>query len=416
MNDVWIMGIDSTPVGRFPDKEHTTLVREACVGAMADAQLRDPGVIGGIWFGNVSMDYWGTPYTRGQYSLAPLVHDGLMPKGIPTINVEAGCATGSLAFHGAVNSILAGKCDVALAVGVEKMYVPNDQKGYFKHIEDSIDAKSIEMYKQQAELIGTTFEPGFDRSAAMDLYALWALTHANRYGTTQEHLAIASSKNHCNAVGNPRAQYRFPLTVDEVLQDREVVYPITRAMCAPVGDGSAAVLVCSGKHLKTCSAEVQERAVRIRANELANGIGMFDVSWEDDRAPVIAARRAYEAARLTPEDVDIVELHDATSFAEIQLVEDLGFCRRGEGGAYTASGATARDGEVAVNPSGGLVSRGHPLGATGIVMLNELCLQLRGEADEIQVDKVKIGMAENGGGVLGNDIAMCSITILDRPG
>lgn len=154
--------------------------------------------------------------------------------------------------------------------------------------------------------------------------------------------------------------------------------PLTRAMCAPVGDGAAAALVCSQSYLDSCPAEVRERAVRVRASEVACGV--FDTSWEDDRAPVIAGRRAFRSAALTPADIDLVELHDASSFAEIHILEDLGFCKRGKGGEFTASGATAIGGELPVNASGGLVSRGHPIGATGLMMLNEIAIQLRGEA------------------------------------
>src|SRR5439155_4821326 len=211
---------------------------------------------------------------------------------------------------------------------------------------------------------------------------------------------------------NPRAQYRFPMTVDEVLADRIVAEPLTRAMCAPTGDAAAAVVVCSEDHLRTVPREVRERALRVRGHAL--GGGTFDVSWHDMRAPVLAAAKAYEEAGITPGDVDVVELHDASSFAEIHLVEDLGFCERGDGGPFTASGATARDGQIPVNPSGGLVSRGHPIGATGIFMLAELARQLRGEAGDIQVPDAAIGLAENGGGIIGNDVAVCSVTILER--
>jgi len=187
--------------------------------------------------------------------------------------------------------------------------------------------------------------------------------------------------------------------------------PFTRAMCAPIGDAAAAVLVCSRKFLQSQPAEVRSRAVRVRGHGIAGGNP--DGSWQDDRAPVLAARRAYQMAGLKPSDIDLVELHDATSFAEIHLIEDLGLCPRGQGGPFTESGATARDGKIPVNPSGGLVSRGHPIGATGLMMLNELCLQIRGEAGAIQVSKARIGLAENGGGLIRKDLAACVVTILE---
>jgi acetyl-CoA acetyltransferase len=172
------------------------------------------------------------------------------------------------------------------------------------------------------------------------------------------------------------------------------------------------VVVCSEDYLRKVPREVRERALLVRGHALAGGT--FDVTWDDLRAPVLAAAKAYEEAGIGPTDVDVVELHDASSFAEVHLVEDLGFCERGDGGPFTASGATARDGKIPVNPSGGLVSRGHPIGATGILMLAELAQQLRGEAGEIQVPGAAIGLAENGGGIIGNDGALCSRSFRSR--
>jgi acetyl-CoA acetyltransferase len=246
----------------------------------------------------------------------------------------------------------------------------------------------------------------------MDVYAVLAASHMRRYGTSAEQIAAAAAKNHTAAVGNARAQYRFPMSVQAVLADRMVVDPLTRAMCAPRGDGAAAVLVCSDRFLAEQPAAVRERALLVRGHAIAGG--RTDGMWEDDRAPVRSAAATYHMAGLRPSDIDVVELHDATAFAEIHLVEDLGLCPRGAGGPFTASGATQRGGEVAVNPSGGLVSRGHPIGATGLMMLTELALQLRGEAGDLQVPDARIGLAENAGGFQGLDVAVCATTILER--
>lgn len=417
MSEAFILGAYSTSVGRFPEKSPKDLTRDAYLGALADARLNNPEVIGGSWFGNMMMDYWGQPYVKGQLCMSPLMSEGLFPRGVATINVEGGCATGSLAFHGAVTSVLAGQCDVALAIGVEKMYDAKHPHGALKCIGNALDWLDPDswrrLYRQTAEASESQFETGPERSIAIDIYALWARSHMHKYGTTVRQIAAAASKNHNNSATNARAQYRFPMDVEEVLRDRAVSGPLTRSMCAPIGDGAAALLVCSGEYLSDCSPEAKARAVPIRAHEIAGG--QFDSSWEDDRAPVIAARRAYRAAGVTPEDIDIVELHDASSFAEIHLVEDLGLCKRGQGGPFTESGATTRGGKVAVNPSGGLVSRGHPIGATGLMMLNEICVQLRGEAGEGQIDSPRYGLAENGGGIVGNDIAVCAVSILERP-
>lgn len=417
MSEVFILGAYSTAVGRFPDKGLKDLTRDAYLGALADASLEDPAVIGGAWFANMMMDFWGQPYVKGQLCVAPLMSEGLFPRSAATINVEGGCATGSLAFHGAVMSVLAKQSDVALAIGVEKMHDASRPHGVLQCIGNALDWLDPEswqsLYRKTAEESGSQFETGPERSIAIDIYALWARSHMHHFGTTVGQIAAAAAKNHTNSVANPRAQYRFPLSVEEVLSDRVVSGPLTRAMCAPIGDGAAAVLVCSRKYLETRSPEAKARAVPIRALEIAGG--QFNSGWTSDRAPVVAARRAYSKAQLTPGDIGLVELHDASSFAEIHLVEDLGFCERGQGGPFTASGATRLDGSVPVNPSGGLVSRGHPIGATGLMMLNEICVQLRGEAGGNQIDDLRYALAENGGGIVGNDVAVCSISILERP-
>ncbi len=413
-DDVFIVGIFSTPAGRCFEQSPKDLVRAAYLGVLADARV-DGGEIGHVWFSNMMLDFWGQPNIKGQVCLQPLVLEGFLPAGVATCNVEAACASASMAFNGAWKDILSRQCELSLAIGMEKMYDPHRRDEFFVRLEKGTDFLDPQMWIDQYEFVaadcGTKFERGLDRSLAIDIYALWAKTHMARYGTSARHIAHAAAKNHTNSVGNPRAQYRFPMDVDAVLADRMVSAPLTRAMCAPIGDAAAAALLCSGDFLRSLPHDVRRRAALVRGHAVAGG--RMHATWEDDRAPVVAARRAYAMAELTPEDIDVVELHDATSFAEIHLVEDLGFCRRGEGGPFTASGATARDGMMPVNPSGGLVSRGHPIGATGLMMLNELCLQLRGEAGDLQVPGAQIGLAENGGGIIGNDLAACAVTILE---
>jgi acetyl-CoA acetyltransferase len=413
-DDVFIIGIHSTPTGRFFDQSPKDLVRAAYLGVLEDAQI-DGNAIGHIWFSNMLLDFWGQPNVKGQVCLLPLVEEGLLPAGVATSNVEAACASASLAFNGAWKDILSGECEVSLALGMEKMYDPNRRAEFFVRLEKGTDFLDpqiwLDQYQRMAADCGTRFERSPDRSIAIDIYALWAKTHMARYGTTARQIAHAAAKNHTNSVGNPRAQYQFPMDVDAVLADRMVSDPLTRAMCAPIGDAAAAALLCSGAFLADLPARVRRRAVLVRGHALAGG--RMQASWEDDRAPFVAARRAYQMAELDPADIDVVELHDATSFAEIHLVEDLGFCPRGEGGPFTASGATARDGTIPVNPSGGLVSRGHPIGATGLMMLHEVCIQLRGDAGAMQVPEAQTGLVENGGGLIGNDLAACAVTILE---
>ncbi|GAA5113203.1 thiolase family protein [Haloechinothrix salitolerans] len=412
IRDTYILGIGVTPVGRYPDRSFTDLVADAYGSAVKDAQLADPDRIEGTWFSNMLADFWGLRAMRGLATLAPLVEDGLFPNGQRITNVEAGCASASAAFNGAWSAIQSG-ADLTLAIGVEKMN-PNDGRGaeLLEWMNGGLPESYWEPFRRLADQLGVGFGFGSDRSMAMDVYALLALSHMRDYGTTIEQIAASAAKNHTNAVHNPRAQYRFPMSTDDVLADRVIADPLTRAMAAPRGDGAGAILVCSEDFLTEQPTSVRDRALKVRGHSLAGG--RINASWEDQRSPVVSAAQTYQMAGLTPRDLDLVELHDATSFAEIHLIEDLGLCERGHGGPFTASGATQLDGEIPVNPSGGLVSRGHPIGATGIMMLYELAVQLRGEAGETQVPNARIAMAENGGGIVGLDIAVTATTILER--
>lgn len=412
IRETYILGIGVTSVGRYPDRSFTDLVSEAYGAAIKDAALAEPARIEGTWFASVLADYWGLRAMRGNGLLAPLVDGGVFPDGQRITNVEAGCASGSAAFNGAWSAIQAG-ANATLAIGVEKMN-PND--GAVSELLQWMDGGLPESYwdafRRLADELDVAFEFGPDRSLAMDIYAILAMSHMRDYGTTIEQIATCAAKNHTNAVHNPRAQYRFPMSTDEVLADRVVADPLTRAMAAPRGDGAGAVFVCSRDFLKKQPVSVRQRAIKVRGHAMAGG--RVNARWEDPRSPVIAAEQAYRMAGVRPSDLDLVELHDATSFAEVHLIEDLGLCDRGQGGPFTASAATQIGSEMPVNPSGGLVSRGHPLGATGIMMLNELAVHLRGEAGEIQVSDAQLALAENGGGLVGLDSATTSVTILER--
>ncbi|HYF27160.1 MAG TPA: thiolase family protein [Baekduia sp.] len=416
MDDVFVIGVHGTDVGRHLERSFTDLVEEAWTGALAEAGI-EPERITHAWFGNYMMDFFGGRMLRGQEVVGPLVQRGVFPDGVAIVNVEGGCASGSLAFSSACQHVRLGISDVALAFGAEKMHdTRRPGNEVLEWMEGGVGGLNPQAFwgpiEELAADVGTEVERGGDRSVAMDVYAIWARSHMAAYGTRPEHIAAAAAKNHTNSVGNPRAQYRFPMTVDDVLADRTVCDPLTRAMCAPRGDAAAAVIVCNARALAGLPSEVRDRALRVRGHAVAGA--RRDARWDGERAPVRAIREVYAQTGLGPADVDLVELHDATSFAELHLVEDLGLCARGEGGPFTASGATARDGQVAVNPSGGLIARGHPIGATGILMLNEVALQLRGEAGDVQVPgDPRIGLIENGGGITGNDVAVCAVTVLE---
>jgi acetyl-CoA acetyltransferase len=415
MSDAYIIGSYSTAFGRRPEDSVKDLTREAYERVLADAGLDDGDRIESSWFGNCGMWTDDQGSIRGQVCLTPLVREGRFPERIPLTNVEGGCATASLALNGAWKDILSGQADVSLAMGVEKTFYPDapekTAKIYFGGI-DQYDPEEWERYYREAgEVAGKPFEPGPDRTIFMDTYAMQACHHMKRYGTTQRQIAAGAAKNHNHGSMNPNAQYRFRMTAEEVMADRPVTYPLTRAMCAPVGDGAAAAIVCSEQLLKTLPAPVRKRATRIAGQGLSGGKYR---SLDEDGLSRFAAERAYRMAGIGPEQIDVAEVHDATSFCEIFQVEMMGFCPRGEGGAFVESGATTLGGEIPVNTSGGLVSKGHPVGATGLSMTAELVAQLRGESGERQVDGARWALAENGGGVIGFDEAACSVLILHR--
>lgn len=412
---VYIIGTYSTPFRRWPDKSFKELTREAYIGSIHDAGLDDPQAIEAAWFGNCVMHYWGQPMVRGNIAFIPLVKEGLFRDRAPVINVEGACATGSLALSGAYKEIRAGDADITVAVGVEKLYDPLNPAAILPEFgkgADQFDSQEwIEHYKQIGKDLNQPFNPAPDRSIAMDTYAMQARLHMHLYGTTSEQIAAACAKSHTNGSLNPLAQYRFAMSVEKVLTDRMVSDPLTRAMCAPVGDGAAAAVLCSAKALAQMPGRIQERAVKIKALAISGGKYRGKSEAGLSRA---AADRAYEMAQITPVQVDVAEVHDATSFCEIYQTEMLRFCSEGQGGPFAASGATALDGLIAVNPSGGLVSKGHPIGATGLSMCHELVTQLRNEAGERQVRNAHIGLQQNGGGIIGLEEALCAVAIYER--
>ncbi len=417
MSDVYIIGSACTPFGKHPDLSFQDLARQAYLEVLADSGLpsHDSALIEQAWFGNCGMGQWGQGGIRGQVAFTPLVEEGLFPERVPMINVEGGCATASFAFHGAWKDILSGQAQVSLAIGVEKLVSPDDPARTAAIFATGIDQlepqRWMDYYRRAGEESGKPFETGPGRTLYMDTYAMQAAWHMKRWGTTQRQIAAGAAKNHHHGSLNPKAQYRFSMTVDEVMADRPVSFPLTRSMCSPMGDGAAAALLCSAEALAHFPAAARARAVRIRTSQLSGGKYR---SLDEPGLSRIAADKAYARSGLTPADVDVVELHDATSFCEIYQLEMLRLCPDGEGGRFIESGATALGGALPVNTSGGLVSKGHPVGATGLSMVHETCLQLRGEAGERQVRDARIGLIENGGGVMGFDEAACAVTLLEK--
>ncbi|MCB2188094.1 MAG: thiolase family protein [Deltaproteobacteria bacterium] len=415
MRDVYVIGAYTSQFKKWPDKSFKDLTREAYLGVLADAGLPDGREIEFAYFGNCAMGHWGQGMIRGQVCFQPLVKEGLFPERVPLINVEGACATGSMAFHGAWKDILSGQSELTLAMGVEKIFLPDDPVKTFSMFDEGIDnhdrSDLLRVYHAAAEKCGRPFETGPGRTIFMDTYAMQACYHMWRWGTTAEQIAVACSKNHYHGSLNPKAQYQFEVPVEKVMADRLISYPLTRSMCAPIGDGSAAALLCSADYLRNLPPAVQNRAVRVAASALTGGKLR---SLDEPGLSHVAAQKAYRQAGVGPADIQVAEVHDATSFCEVFQVEMMGFCPMGQGGPFVGEGATKLDGQIPVNTSGGLVSKGHPIGATGLSMIYELCQQLRGEAGPRQVQGAAWALQENGGGVIGFEEAACSVIILNK--
>jgi acetyl-CoA acetyltransferase len=412
--DVYIIGTAMTKFGKHIEKGVKTLTGEALELVLKNCGLERKDMEA-AWFSNGGWGYHSFQHAiRGQVALSA---NGL--EGIPIVNVENACASGSTALHSAWVAVKAGIYDCVLAIGAEKMYC-DDRAKTMLFFMSGADVEELPAFlakfqederlrreKEAREMgIDIPMEKQNGHSAFMDLYSIGARMHMNKYGTTQRQLACIAAKAHNNSVHNPNAQFTFPMTVEEVLADKEVSYPLTRSMCAPIGDGAAAAVLCSERFLKERG---PGRAIRIRASVLKSGTrdGESDICAR-------ASKAAYEMAGLGPEEIDVVEVHDATAFGELHQTEQMGFCPVGEGGPFAESGATAIGGKIPVNPSGGLIARGHPIGGSGLAQIYELVGQLYGEAGHRQVQGARIALAENGGGFLGLGEAAMGIHILER--
>jgi acetyl-CoA acyltransferase len=412
VKEVYIVGIGMTGLGKFVDQSVKDLSKQSVSAALNDAGI-ELDKIQAAWFSNTRQALLeGQNAIRGQCALRPL---GL--QRVPITNVENACASGSSALLQAVAHIRADMCDLALVVGTEKMFFPEKRDAMFAafmggtdiyrlaEFQKTVDNQALHMIPEELRDLDTG-----QRSFFMDSYAAQARVHMDKFGTTQRQLAAVAAKNHWHSTMNPLAQYQNDMTIDEVLSGRLISWPFTLPMCAPISDGSAAVIICSKSSLSNFD---KNRAVRIRGISLVSGTDR----QADDFANHIgrnAALDAYEAAALDPADIDIAEVHDATAYSEIQQIENLGLCPIGEGGLFSEQGHTTLGGKIPVNTSGGLVSKGHPVGATGIMQLHELVTQLRGEAGTRQVINAKIGVAENGGGFYQTEEASTVVTVLQR--
>jgi acetyl-CoA acyltransferase len=389
MEKVLIAGVGMTPFRKSPGRG----VRDLAVTAANEA-LEQAGVAASdveqVFMGNaVAGVISQQEMIRGQVAFRESELAGK-----PVINIENACASGGSALHLGWQAIAAGVCDVVLVVGAEQL-THADKSRTFNALRGSTDIDEI-----------GEAEPGVvaANSILMDFYAEEARNYLKTYGATSEDLARVAVKNRTNAAFNPLAQYREPQTVEQVLGGRMIVEPLTLAMCSPVSDGGAAVVLCSEDYARRLSGPT----LTIRASQLAGGNGAGSSPVTD------AAAKAYEQAGLGPDDFDVIELHDAAAPAELIQYSEIGLCDEGEGYYLLRAGDTEIGGRIPVNTSGGLLSRGHPLGATGLAQIVELWTQLHGRADGRQVQGAQTAMAVNSGGWLGGTYAVAVATIVQR--
>lgn len=383
MRPVAVIGIGKTPFGAFPDQNLRSLAVEASQNAMADAGV-GPEAVEAFYLGN-----FAGPSFVGQSHLAPYVAGPMGITGIPCTRVEAACASSGSAFFHGVSAVGAGLYDLVLVAGVEKM--------------------TSQETPRVAEILAMAGECASEGKAGATFPALFAMIarrHMYQYGTRREHLAAVAVKNHANAAKNPGAHMRKVITLEQAMAGKPIAEPLNVYDCSLVSDGAAAVILCPLDRAK----EFTLKPVRVIG--IAQTSDYVALDRKEDittfRAVRAAAEKAYAMAGIGPKDVDVAEVHDCFTIAEIIAIEDLGFVQKGRGGFYSAEGCTAIDGELPVNTSGGLKAKGHPVGATGVAQICDLVTQLRGEAGPRQVARNRIGLAQN----LGGSGASCVVTIL----
>ena len=373
MRSVSIIGTGMTPFGAHPELTIQDLAAEAGRQSLDDALVTSDRVEA-LYLGN-----FAGPSFAGQNHLAPFAGSALGLDRVPCTRFEAACASGGSAFFHAYTAVAGGLYDLVLVIGVELMTSQST-------------ARTTDILAAAGDLggevkAGATFP---------SLFAMIAQRHMYQYGTTREHLAAVAVKNHANGAKNPLAHLRKPITMEKALAGRMIAEPLTLYDCSLISDGAAAVLLCPSDR----AAEFSEKPVRILGVAQASDHVALDEKDDITTFPAVqaAAEKAYRAARLGPEDIDFAELHDCFTIAEIIALEDLGFVKRGQGGPATLEGYTSPDGAKPVNSSGGLKSKGHPVGATGVAQIREVVEQIRSNCGERQLRKTGVGLTENLGG------------------
>lgn len=386
MTEVYVLGVGMTKFGRYPDLSLRSMGREAAMSALTDA---------GVTPRDISVLVCGTARSgmlQGRESgVGQLIGWEMGINSIPVYNVKNYCASGSTAFDVARLAIASGEHDIALAVGIEKL--------------SSRVGQGAALTSDGMEIEG---DLGFSPPA---YFGMLARRHMELYGTTREQMAMVTVKNREYAQLSPYPQYRDPVTVDDVLNAMPVADPLTLLDCCPTSDGAAAAVLVSERVLSRFG---RDRSVRVDASVLQTGIyeQVKDMTTFD--LDVRTSTAAYERAGLGPQDVDVAEVHDAFTIAEIVHYEDLGFCAKGDGGRFVQEGHSRIGGPTAVSTGGGLLARGHPLGATGLAQVHEITTQLRGEAGGRQQPNAKVGLTHVAGGFFEGDIATSTVILLSK--
>jgi acetyl-CoA C-acetyltransferase len=383
MRAVAVIGAGKTPFGVFPDRDLRSLAVEAGEKCLRNAGA-SPAQIESFYLGNFS-----GPAFVGQNHLAPYVSTALKIRDVPATRIEAACASSGSAFHHAWTEVAAGVHDVVMVVGVEKMT-------------SQTTARTSEILAEAGDCSGE-MRAG---NTFASLFAMIARRHMHDFGTKKEHLASVAVKNHANGALNPDAHMRKVITLEQAMKGKPIAEPLNIYDCSLISDGAAAVILAPLERAR----EFTDRPVRVLGIAQASDYVALDEKADITTFPAVrrAGERAYAMAGVGPDGIEFAELHDCFTIAEIVASEDLGFCRRGEGGPYAFEGCTLRTGPRPVNTTGGLKAKGHPVGATGVSQICDLVKQIRGEAGELQIPRARVGLAENLGGSGGT----CVVTIL----
>jgi acetyl-CoA acetyltransferase len=406
--NAYVVGVGMTRFGKHLDRSLKSLSAEAISAAVSDAGI-DIGQIQAAYMANSAAGVMsGQHMIRGQVFLRAM---GV--GAIPVINIENACASASTAFNQAAAMVTAGAYDIVLAAAVEKLY-DEDKAKSFAAFGGGVDVEAMREQVAAARAAAAASPEKANGGAKggtifMDFYAASARDHMKRHGTTVEQFAEVSVKNSFHGSLNERAQFRDALSLEDVLGSPLIANPLTRPMCSPIGDGAAAVVIMSERKARELG--LLDSAVRVVSSVLRSGL---DHDRDASGAAELCAADIYSEAGLGPNDLNVVELHDASAPAEIMAYETLGLCAAGEGGRFIQTGATRLGGRLPVNTSGGLLRKGHPVGATGIAQIVELTEQLQGRSGARQVQGARVGLAHNNGGSLGGDVAAACLTLLQK--